>query len=112
MVLEQWHPVLHARMAAPIRDGQIDRVFRRRLTEQIAPTRAETRDCLLIEWHFRDRPQSQTLAAISTPLRGRIEYTDRFDRVAEQVKAYRVGFAGWENINDAATRGILARLHH
>jgi hypothetical protein len=110
--MEQRHPVFHTRMAPPVGDRQIQRVLRRVLSEQVAPSRAEPRGRLLVQRHFRHRPQRERLALARAALGRGIEHPDRLDGIAEQVQPHRIRFAGREDVDDPATHRIFARLHH
>ncbi len=111
-LMEQRHPMLHAGMAPPIRDRQVNRVRGRRLAEQFAPAGSKTADRIRVERHFRHRPEGQPLPAIGTALRRWVEDADQLDRVAEQVEANRLGLAGRENVDNAAAHGVFAGFHH
>ena len=75
--------MFHPRMAAPIGNRQIDRVFRRILTEQFAPLRTEARNAFFAERNFGDGAEGQRGAFGGTALGGGIEDPDRLDGVAE-----------------------------
>ena len=111
-IMEQRHPVLHARMAAAVGDGQINRIGSRILAEQVPPAGAEAGDAVFAQRHFRNRPQDQFFPFAGASLAGGIEHLDGLDGVAEHIEAYRFRLPGREDIHDPAAHGVFARLHH
>ena len=110
-VVEQRHPVLHARMAPAVGDGEVDRVLGRFRTEQLAPPLAEAADAVAVERDLGHRAQHEAVDPCRAALGGGVEGADALDLVTEQVEAQRVGAAGREQVDDAAAHRVFAGLH-
>jgi hypothetical protein len=111
-LVEQPGPVLHARMPPPGADADIERVIRRRIGEQLAIAGAEALDGGSVEEDLAHRAQHQPVHGGAAALGGRVQAADAFDLVAEEVEAQRLGLAGGEQVQDAATHRVFAWLHH
>ena len=110
--MKQRHPVLDPRVAPPVADGLVRRVFCRLRPKQRPPVLAKATDAFPVERHLRHGPQHQLADAGGAALRCRVEPPQAFDRVAEQVNAYRVGLTSRVDVDNAAAHRILAVLHH
>jgi hypothetical protein len=112
MVVEQTGPMLHARMPPPRADRGIERVFRRRIAEELAVCCPEALDRGLIEKDLAHRAQCQPVQRGAAALRPGVEPADALDLVAEEVEPHRLALPGRKQVQDAAAHGVFAGLHH
>ena len=111
LVIER-QPVLHADIAAACADELVKRVVRAGGTELLPVTRAEPAHCVIIEQYLADRPQYGFVELPGRALVERVEGADGFERVAKEIKPYRLCGSGGVEIDDAASDREFARLAH
>ena len=102
--------MLESRIALAGRHGCIKRVARIDRAEFAAIAQAKALDRVRIEQHFADGLECKRVECAAALLRHRIEPTDLFDRVAEQIEPHGLGQSGREKIDDAAAQRVFARL--
>ena len=104
--------MLHAGMAAALADGFIEQIVALRRAEGRDIAHAKAADGFGDELEFRDRNQIERAHVEQRALRFRIEGTDRFQAVAEEVEPHRLIEPGRKQVEDAAAHGIFAGLAH
>src|SRR4029078_10350015 len=89
--MEQRQPMLHALMLAPGGDRLVERVVARNRPQQLHIALWEGAADVRREHELAHWQKLDTVEPRSSALRLRIEGPDRFERVAEEVKANRLG---------------------
>ena len=111
-LLEQRQPMLHAGMAAAFADGFIEQIVALRRAEGRDIAHAKAADGFGDELKFRDRNQIERAHVEQRALGFRVEGTDRFQTVAEEVEPHRLVEPGRKQVEDAAAHGIFAGFAH
>ncbi len=111
-LVEQRQPVFDADRAPSGTDRFVERIVMADGPEQLAIAGAEALDRRLVEQHLAHRLQREALQRGAAALAHRVEAADRFQSVAEQVEAQRLGRARREQIDDTAAQRVFARLAH
>ena len=109
---KQRQPMLHAGMAAALADGFIEQIVALRRAEGRDIAHAKAADGFGDELEFRDRHQVERAHVEQRALGFRVERTDRFERVAEEIEPHRLVETGRKQIEDAAAHGVFAGLAH
>src|SRR4029079_7502403 len=109
--MEQRQPMLHALMLAPGGDRRVERFVACSRPDQLHIALSEGAADVRREHELAHWQKLDTVEPRSSALRLPIEGPDRFERVAEEVKANRLGSRRIE-IEDAAAHCILAWIGH
>ena len=108
--VHQRQPVLHAGNALAGADGLIELVGGGDGAELGDVARAETPDRRFVERKLARRNESQAIDGLVGALRFGVELLDVLERVAEEVEPQGAGAARREDVDDAASDGVLAVL--
>ena len=110
--VEQRQPMFHARMPPALADRRVERVVVRLPAEGRDIILAEAADRVGGELHLAHGDEVESPQLPHRALRLRIERADRFQRMTEEVEAYRKRHAGCEEVDDTAPHRIFARVAH
>ena len=110
--VKQRQPVLGAGRPAAFTHRFVEHVVRGRRAEGRHITGTKQPDGVGGELEFRHRHQIERAQFLGRALGFRVEAADRLQRIAEEIEPHRVGHAGREQIDDAATHRIIAGLAH
>ena len=111
-LLEQRQPMFHAGMAAAFANGFIEQIVALRRAEGRDIAHAKAADGFGDELEFRDRNQIERPHVEQRALGFRVEGTDQFEAVAEEVESHGLVETGRKQIEDAAAHGVFAGLAH
>ena len=111
-IMEQRQPMLHARMAAPLRHRLVEHVVAVRRAEGGDIAGAEFSDGFGRELEFSHRHEIEPAHVHDGALGLGIEAADRLQRIAEEVEPHRQVHARREKIENAAAHRVIARLAH
>ena len=111
MFVEERKPVFEPLVFAARTDGLVQRICRTARAEFDPVILAKARDRLFIKDHFGHRRKFDQIKLVCGALTYGIEPACAVQNVAKQVQTDRTALTRWEDIDDAATDGIVARLH-
>ena len=111
-VVKQRQPMLHAGIAAALAHRFVQHVVARRRAERRDIAGTEFADGVGGQLEFGDRHEIERAHVVLRALGLRIEHTDRFQRIAEEIEPRRIVHAGRKQVEDAAAHGIFAGLAH
>ena len=112
MVVEERHPVFETGIAPALADRLVEPVVAGRRAEGRHIGLPEALDALGGELNLAHGHEIEGAQGADRALGLRIEGADRFERVAEEVEADRIGQACGKEIDDAAAHRVFARVPH
>src|SRR5689334_20041583 len=100
--------MLHAGEATAVAHCLIERVAGGGGSEHLAVAAAEALDAVLVEQRFGGGEEHEMIDRTGGALIIGVEAAQSLDLVAEEIEPQRAGFAGGEEIDDAAAHRIFA----
>src|SRR6266851_1314813 len=100
--------MFHAGMAATFAHCMIEEIIRSWCAERLDITEPESLDRFRRQLKFRDRHEIEAAQLSRGALAFGVEATDRFQCVAEEIEAHRLGGSGGIKIDDATANGIIS----